>query len=70
MDPGQLRPHRDVNYTSTYNKLEQDLPASMQMGKLKSDVTAYAISAGLRGEYKFETSVMDITPHVGVRYMS
>ena len=60
----------DVNYTSTYNKLEQDLPASMQMGTLKSDVTAYAISAGLRGEYKFETSVMDITPHVGVRYMS
>ena len=60
----------DVNYTSTYNKLEQDLPASMQMGKLKSDVTAYAISAGLRGEYRFETSVMDITPHAGVRYMS
>ena len=60
----------DVNYTSTYNKLEQDLPAGMQMGKLKSDVTAYAISAGLRGEYKFETSVMDITPHAGVRYMS
>ena len=60
----------DVNYTSTYNKLEQDLPASMQMGKLKSDVTAYAISAGLRGEYRFETSVMDVTPHVGVRYMS
>ena len=60
----------DVNYTSTYNKLEQDLPASMQMGKLKSDVTAYAISAGLRGEYRFETSVMDIIPHVGVRYMS
>ena len=60
----------DVNYTSTYNKLEQDLPASMQMGKLKSDVTAYAISAGLRGEYKFETNVMDITPHAGVRYMS
>ena len=59
-----------MNYTSTYNKLEQDLPASMQMGKLKSDVTAYAISAGLRGEYRFETSVMDVTPHVGVRYMS
>ena len=60
----------DVNYTSTYNKLEQDLPASMQMGKLKSDVTAYAISAGLRGEYKIETSALDIIPHVGVRYMS
>ena len=68
--PGNFGLTADVNYTSTYNKLEQDLPASMQMGKLKSDVTAYAISAGLRGEYKFETSVMDITPHVGVRYMS
>ena len=68
--PGNFGVTADVNYTSTYNKLEQDLPASMQMGKLKSDVTAYAISAGLRGEYKFETSVMDITPHVGVRYMS
>uniref|UniRef100_UPI0013EDB96F autotransporter outer membrane beta-barrel domain-containing protein n=1 Tax=Desulfovibrio sp. ZJ369 TaxID=2709793 RepID=UPI0013EDB96F len=52
----------DVNYTSTYNKLEQELPAAMQMDSLKSDVTAYAISAGLRGEYKFETSVLDITP--------
>ena len=68
--PGNFGLTADVNYTSTYNKLEQDLPASMQMGKLKSDVTAYAISAGLRGEYRFETSVMDITPHVGVRYMS
>ena len=60
----------DVNYTSTYNKLEQDLPAGMRMGKLKSDVTAYAISAGLRGEYKLETQYLDIIPHVGVRYMS
>ena len=68
--PGNFGLTADVNYTSTYNKLEQDLPASMQMGKLKSDVTAYAISAGLRGEYRFETSVMDVTPHVGVRYMS
>ena len=68
--PGNFGLTADVNYTSTYNKLEQDLPASMQMGKLKSDVTAYAISAGLRGEYKFETSALDITPHVGVRYMS
>ena len=60
----------DVNYTSTYNKLEQDLPEAMGMRNLKSDVTAWAISAGLRGEYTFATSVMDVTPHVGVRYMS
>ena len=68
--PGNFGLTADVNYTSTYNKLEQDLPASMQMGKLKSDVTAYAISAGLRGEYKIETSALDIIPHVGARYMS
>ncbi len=60
----------DVNYTSTYNKLEQELPSGMRMRDLKSDVTAWAVSAGLRGEYAFETSVVDIIPHVGVRYMS
>ncbi|WP_165174970.1 autotransporter domain-containing protein [Desulfovibrio sp. ZJ369] len=60
----------DVNYTSTYNELEQELPAAMQMDSLKSDVTAWAISVGLRGEYKIETSALDITPHVGVRYTS
>lgn len=60
----------DVNYTSTYNKVEQELPSGMQMGDLKSDVRAYAISAGLRGEYKLETSILDIIPHVGVRYTS
>ena len=68
--PGNFGLTADVNYTSTYNKLEQDLPSGMQMGKLKSDVTAYAISAGLRGEYKLETSVLDIIPHLGVRYTS
>lgn len=60
----------DVNYTSTYNKLSQELPSAMDMGDLKADVEAWAISAGLRGEYKFQTSVMDLIPHVGVRYMS
>ncbi|MCD7984505.1 MAG: autotransporter domain-containing protein [Desulfovibrio sp.] len=60
----------DVNYTSTYNKLEQELPSGMQMRDLKSDVTAWAVSAGLRGEYRFETGVVDIIPHAGLRYMS
>lgn len=60
----------DVNYTSSYNKMQQDLPASMGMSNLKSDVQTQAISAGLRGEYKFETSVLDITPHIGVRYLN
>lgn len=59
----------DVNYTSTYNKVKQDLPGAMQMRDLKSDITAYALSTGLRGEYKFNTQIMDIIPHLGVRYM-
>lgn len=59
----------DLNYTSTYNKVKQELPDAMQMRDLKSDITAYALSSGLRGEYKFNTQLVDIIPHLGVRYM-
>lgn len=60
----------DVSYTSTYNKLKQELDAGMHMDDLKADVQASAWQAGLRGEYKIETSALDIIPHVGVRYMN
>lgn len=59
----------DVGYTSSYNKMKQELPSAMQMGDLKSDVTSHAWTAGLRGEYKFATEALDIIPHVGVRYL-
>lgn len=59
----------DVGYTSSYNKMKQELPSTMQMGDLKSDVTSHAWTAGLRGEYKFATEALDIIPHVGVRYL-
>ena len=59
----------DINFTSAYNKLSQDLPASMGMRDLKADVRSYAFSTGLRGKYKLATDVVDVTPHVGVRYM-
>ena len=59
----------DVNYTSTYNKIKQEIDSSFRMDDMKADVRSSAISAGLRGEYKFETSALDITPHVGVRFM-
>lgn len=58
----------DVQYTATYNDVEQELPAEMHMGNLKSDITAHALSAGLRGEYRLATTVLDIIPHAGVRY--
>lgn len=58
----------DVNYTSTYNKLKQELPSQMQMSDLKGDVAAWAISTGLRAEYKFATDYLDIIPHAGFRF--
>lgn len=60
----------DVSYTSTWNDLKQDMDGRMGMGDLEADVQASAISAGLRAEYKLETSVLDVIPHIGVRYMS
>ena len=60
----------DAGYTGTYHKLEQELDAGMGMRDLKADVQAGAWQAGLRAEYTFETSVLDITPHAGVRYLN
>lgn len=60
----------DVGYTQNDNELRQDLPASMQMERLKADFNSSAISAGLRAEYMLETSIVNIVPHVGARYMN
>lgn len=60
----------DIGYTGAYNKVKQDMPSGMQMKDLKADVTISTISAGVNLEYKFETSIVDITPHAGVRYMA
>ena len=61
----------DVSYTSTWNQLKQDLDSRLGMGnELEADVRATAISAGLRAEYLLRTGVLDIIPHIGVRYMS
>lgn len=60
----------DINYTSTYNKIKQELPAQMEMGDLKSDISSWAISTGLRAEYKLETAYLDIIPHAEFRFMN
>ncbi len=57
----------DVGYTGNYNKVEQDMPASMQMRDLRADVTSHAWNTGLKAEYKFNAGALDIIPHVGVR---
>lgn len=60
----------DVGYTGSYHKLEQELGAGMQMRDLEADVRAGAWQAGLRAEYRFDGSVLDVIPHVGARYMN
>lgn len=58
----------DVGYTSVFNAVEQDMQFGMSMGNLKADVNSSVWTAGLRAEYKIQTSVMDIIPHISARY--
>ncbi len=59
----------DVAYTSAYNSLKQGLPEGMEMRPLKSDVSSWAVSSGLRADYRIPTPWLDVTPHAGVRYL-
>ena len=58
----------DLGYSANKNEVKQDLPTTMQLGQLRADVDTGVLTAGLRGEYRFETDWADVTPHVGVRY--
>lgn len=58
----------DLGYSANKNEVKQDLPTTMQLGQLRADVDMGVLTAGLRGEYRFETDWADVTPHVGVRY--
>ncbi|MCR5563841.1 MAG: hypothetical protein K6F46_10855 [Desulfovibrio sp.] len=43
------------------------LACALQMADLESDVSSWALSAGLRAGYSFRTAWLDVIPHVGVR---
>lgn len=58
----------DLGYSANKNEVKQELPTTMQLGQLRADVDTGVLTAGLRGEYRFETDWADVTPHVGVRY--
>ncbi len=58
----------DVGYTSVFNAVEQDMQSGMGMGNLKADVNSSVWTAALRAEYKIQTSVMDVIPHISARY--
>ena len=66
--PGAFGLFAEVNFTSTYNSIAQELPASMQMGNLEADVNSWALTAGLRAQYTFVTDWLNITLHAGFRF--
>ncbi len=58
----------DVSFTKVAGDIEQKIPTAMQMQTLTADVDSTAWSTGMTAEYVFNTSYVDIMPHVGVRY--
>ena len=61
----------EFGYSASKNELKQDIPASLGMGgKLKADVDSSVLTTGVKAEYMVKTDVLDVMPHVGVRYMA
>lgn len=58
----------DVNFTSSYNKLKQDVSELKNWQDLKTDATAYVLSTALNLEYCFTGSWLDVIPHAGFKY--
>lgn len=59
----------DLTYTEVDNDLEagSDLPS---IGRLEASTDSTARTFGLTAQYRFETDAVDITPHLGLRYIS
>lgn len=66
--PRSISLDAEVDFTSTYNKLKQDLPAGLPAAELKADAPAWSLGASLRVQYEFDTDWLIIRPHAGVRY--
>lgn len=58
----------DIGYTSNFTNVQQDIPARIGMGNLKSNAHSSALTSGLRAEYWLKTSLLDIIPYVGTRW--
>lgn len=58
----------DVHFTSSFNSLKQELPSAMRMADLEADITARALSVGIRAEYRLRAGNVTVIPHAGVRY--
>ena len=57
-----------LTYDLGYTKVSNDATAYNSLGKFSSDIDTKVFTLGIKGAYTFNTSVMDITPHLGVRY--
>lgn len=62
--------YEDFSVTAdlTYTAIDNDMDASTSQGKVNADMDADVVSAGLTAQYKFGLDVVDVTPHVGMRY--
>ena len=59
----------DAGFTQISNDLEQAVNYH-GVGTLKADTDTQTVSIGVRGEYLFATPMVDIVPHIGMRYTS
>ena len=57
-----------LSYDLGYTKVSNDATAYNTLGKFTSDIDTKVFTLGIKGAYTFNTSVVDITPHLGVRY--
>ncbi|ECO1039833.1 autotransporter outer membrane beta-barrel domain-containing protein [Salmonella enterica subsp. enterica serovar Newport] len=58
----------DAGYTYSSHHVTQTLPGAMEMSALRADMQTDLFTAGLRGEYRWQTSLMDVIPYAGARW--
>ena len=67
--PGAFSLDAEIDYTSVYNKVRQDLPGEVDGSELKADIPAWSLGMSLRAEYEIDTKYLNLRPHLGVRYL-
>ncbi|MDE7370244.1 MAG: autotransporter outer membrane beta-barrel domain-containing protein, partial [Desulfovibrio sp.] len=67
--PGALSFDGEVDFTSVYNKIRQDLPGDLGGSAIKADIPAWSLGMSLRAEYEIDTKYVNLRPHLGVRYL-
>lgn len=66
--PGDFSLDADVNFTSVYNKIRQELSDDFAGSEIKADIPAWSLGMGLRAQYEIVTDWITLRPHAGARY--